>query len=55
VYPGALIVARDPDEPFIARVVDVIGKPAGTIVHLEVLGTPEQLIDELRHAGLLPA
>lgn len=54
VWPGALIVAGDPDEPFIARVIDLVDKPVGTIVHLEVVGVPDQLIDELRHAGYLP-
>ncbi len=53
MFPGALIVAGDPDEPFIASVIDLVHKPAGTIVHLDVLGTTRQLIDELRHAGLV--
>lgn len=55
VNPGALVVAGDPVEPFLARVVDVTPGPASRqIAHLDVLGLPEQLIDELRHAGLLP-
>ncbi len=53
--PGALIVAGDPVEPFLARVVDIIDGPASAvIVHLDVLGVPEDAIDELRHARLLP-
>lgn len=55
VRPGALIVAGDPVEPFLARVVDVIDGPNGrSIVHLDVVGVPDQAIDELRHARLLP-
>jgi hypothetical protein len=55
VQPGALIVAGDPIEPFLARVVDIIDGPDGrSIVHLDVLGIPDQAIDELRHARLLP-
>ena len=55
VYPGALIVAGDPVEPFLARVVDIIDGPRGSsVVHLEVLGVPEAMLDELRHANLLP-
>lgn len=55
VRPGALIVAGDPVEPFLARVVDVIAGPNGrSIVHLDVVGVPDQAIDELRHARLLP-
>jgi hypothetical protein len=53
---GGVIVAGDSDEPFLARVVDFVeGNSGRTIVHLEVLGVPDQLIDELRHANLLPA
>jgi hypothetical protein len=56
VHPGALIVAGDPVEPFLARVVDIVEGPKETsIVHLEVLGVPEQMVDELRHARLLPS
>lgn len=55
VQPGALIVAGDPVEPFLARVVDLVKSPNGrTIVHLDVVGIPDQAIDELRHARLLP-
>lgn len=54
VQPGALIVAGDPVEPFMARVVDIVAGPADRqIVHLDVVGIPEQAIDELRHARLL--
>ena len=55
VWSGAIIVAGDSVEPFLARVVDVFDGPGGeSIVHLDVLGVPDQTIDELRHAGLLP-
>ncbi len=55
VSPGSIIVAGDSEEPFLARVVDVVDGPGGdSIVHLDVLGVPDQTIDELRHAGLLP-
>ncbi len=55
VRPGALIVAGDAVEPFLARVVEVIEGPGGSsIVHLDVIGVPEDAIDELRHARPLP-
>lgn len=55
VQPGALIVAGDAVEPFLARVVEVLDGPNGdSIVHLDVVGIPDQAIDELRHARLLP-
>ena len=56
VRPGAIIVAGDAVEPFLARVVDVIDGPGDDqIVHLDVIGVPDQTIDDLRHAGLLSA
>jgi hypothetical protein len=55
VRAGALIVAGDTVEPFLALVVDVVDGPNGDlIVHLDVVGVPDQAIDELRHARLLP-
>ena len=56
VRPGAIIVAGDAVEPFLARVVDIVDGPGDdSIVHLDVLGVPDQAIEELRHAGLLSA
>jgi hypothetical protein len=56
VVAGAVIVAGDSDDPFLARVIDVVvGNSGREIVHLEVLGVPDQVIEELRHAKLLPA
>lgn len=56
VRVGHVIVAGDGDEPFLARVVDIVAGHAGThIVHLDVLGVPDQLIDELRRSKLIGA
>lgn len=42
VVPGAVIVAGDSVEPFVARVVDiVVGTSGQRIVHLDLLGLPE--------------
>ena len=52
---GSLIVAGDTGEPFLARVVDIVPGPDDrSIVHLDIVGVPDQAIDELRHARLLP-
>lgn len=52
---GTLIVAGDVVEPFLARVIDIVDGPGKrSVVHLDVVGVPEQAIDELRHAHLLP-
>jgi hypothetical protein len=54
VRSGALIVAGDAVEPFLASAVDVIEGPGrSSIVHLDVGGVPEDAIDELRHARFL--
>jgi hypothetical protein len=40
---GTVIVAGDGDDPFLARVIDVVvGNSGREIVHLEVLGVPDQ-------------
>lgn len=55
VAPGVIVVAGDAVEPFMALVVDIVDEPGGgSIVHLDVVGVPDQIVDELRHAGLLP-
>lgn len=42
VVPGEVIVAGDEDEPFSARVVDIVDGPGGRqIVHLDVVGVPD--------------
>jgi hypothetical protein len=54
VEPGAIIVAGDDHEPFLARVVDVVDGPGGrSIVYLDVVGIPSEVIDELRHSRLI--
>ncbi|MGH3400968.1 MAG: hypothetical protein ACRDRJ_00350 [Streptosporangiaceae bacterium] len=37
VVPGAIVVAGTPDAPAVAEVVDLVTKPAGTVVHLRIL------------------
>ncbi len=54
IHPDALIVAGDEVEPFLARVVDIVTAPSGReIVHLDVIGVPDEAIEELRHARLI--
>ena len=56
VVVDTVIVAGDGEDPFLARVVDIVAGNAGRdVVHLEVVGVPDQVIAELRHANLLPA
>ena len=54
--PTPITSEGDREEPFLARVVDIVDGAGGThIVHLDVLGVPEQLVDELRRSHLLEA
>lgn len=53
VWEGALIVAGDEDNPFVARVVEIVPKVGRELVHLEPLCVPEELIEELRHCGFV--
>jgi hypothetical protein len=54
VRAGGLIAAGDPIEPFLGRVVDVVSGPNSRyVVHLDVVGIPDQATDELRDARLL--
>lgn len=51
-----VIVAGDGEDPFLARVVDIVAGNSGRdVVHLDVVGVPHQVIAELRHANLSPA
>lgn len=55
IEPGAIVVAGDPDAPAVAQVVDVVVKPAGTIVHLRVLPGAVEDYEALVRRALHPA
>jgi hypothetical protein len=56
VVEGAIVVAGDSEDPFLARVVDVLPANEVTKVHLEVLpGDPTDYVAALRWAPLLSA
>lgn len=38
MVPGAIIVAGDAEEPFLARVVDIVERAQHKVVHLDVIG-----------------
>jgi len=43
IRPGEVVLAGSPLTPAVCEVVDLVDKPAGTVVHLRVLpGTVEQ-------------
>jgi hypothetical protein len=37
IFPGAIVSTGDADQPAVAEVIDVVEKPVGKIVHLDVL------------------
>lgn len=37
IEPGAIVVVGDAEAPAVAVVVDIVEKPAGEVVHLQVL------------------
>ena len=37
VAAEAIVIAADEEDPVLARVVDVLARPTGTIVHLDIL------------------
>lgn len=56
VVEGAILVAGDAEDPFLARVVDVRPSGAVTKVHLEVLpGDPAEYVVALRRAHFMSA
>lgn len=56
VVPGAIVVAGDADAPAVAEVVNLVEKPAGTIVHLRLLpGTFDDYEALVQRSSTLPA
>jgi hypothetical protein len=44
IAPDAVVILANEEDPVLARVVDLVPRPGGTIVHLEVLpGGPARL------------
>jgi len=53
IRPGAVVVAGTPLTPAVCEVIDLIDKPAGTVVHLRVLpGTLDEYRRLLARAGV---
>jgi hypothetical protein len=52
IRPGEVVVAGSPLTPAVCEVVDLVDKPAGTIVHLRILpGTIDQYRRLLARVG----
>lgn len=55
IEPGAIVVAGDPDAPAVAEIVDIVEKPAGTVVHLRVLPGAIEDYEALVRRAITPA
>lgn len=56
IVEGAIVVSGDPDDPVVARVVDVTPIASGVRVRLEILpGEPAEYAEALARAHLLSA
>ncbi|GAC1377287.1 MAG: hypothetical protein NVSMB32_19190 [Actinomycetota bacterium] len=56
IIKDAIVVSGDEEDPVVARVVDVIARTGGALVHLEILpGDPAEYAEALLRAHLLSA
>ena len=56
IGPERIVVVGDDDAIAMARVVDLIGRENGTIVHLEILpGTVAECFEAVARAAVIPA
>lgn len=55
IVPGAIVVAGDADAPAVTQVVDLVDKPAGTVVHLRLLPGAVEDYEALVRRALNPA
>lgn len=56
IVPGAIVVSGDPDEPVVARVVEITKLGSGMCVRLQILpGEPAEYAEALARAHLLSA
>ena len=55
VTPGALVVTGDEQDPVVARVLEVVERPGGRKVVMELLGDAEELLTALTRARVAAA
>lgn len=55
VLMGHLVVTGDEDDPVVARVVDLIDRPGGRKVVMELVGDATELLEALRRARVVAA
>ena len=52
---GALVVTGDEDDPVVARVLEVVDRPGGRKVVMELLGDASELLHALTRARVVAA
>lgn len=55
VRPGNLVVTGDQDDPVVARVLEIVDRPGGRKVVMELLGDAEELLAALTRARVVAA
>lgn len=50
VVPGAVVIVGPPEDPLLARVIDVVAEGAEQVVHLDVFG-PVAAVERAIHAA----
>jgi hypothetical protein len=55
IMAGALVVTGDEDDPVVARVLEVIDRPGGHKVVMELLGDASELLHALTRARVVAA
>jgi hypothetical protein len=55
IKPGNLVVTGDEQDPVVARVVEIIERPGGQKVIMQLLGDAEELLTALARARVVAA
>jgi hypothetical protein len=55
IHPGRLVVTGDEADPVVARVLEILDRPGGRKVVMELLGDAEELLAALTRARVVAA
>ena len=55
IQPGNLVVTGDEEDPVVARVIEVVERPGGKKVVMELLGDADELLAALTRARVVAA
>lgn len=55
IVPGHLVVTGDDEDPVVARVLEIVQRPGGKKVVMELVGDASELVEALARARLVAA